>query len=199
MKIKNYKTTDLTISISAIIFIIGILIGAFTTSMSCSKKLNDMQKELKSTQETVCQYQEVCGILEAQLQYEYEVNENLELDLAESIATVANLKSEEYEIIYMGEFKITYYCDELGNHVCGGNGITASGEQTIVGITAAADWSILPQGSKVYIESVGFREIQDVGGGVSGNHIDVLVETHRDAIDLGTHDESVWLLIKKES
>jgi 3D (Asp-Asp-Asp) domain-containing protein len=199
MKIRNYKTTDLTISISALIFVVGILIGAFATSISCSKKLNDMQEQLEITQNTVSQYKEVCKTLEDQLQYEYEVNENLELDLAEAMATVANLKSEEYEIIYMGEFKITYYCDELGSHVCGGNGVTASGEQTVVGITAAADWSILPQGSKVYIESVGFREIQDVGGGVKGNHIDVLVETHQDAIDLGTHDEGVWLLVKKES
>ena len=199
MKIRNYKTTDLTISISALIFVVGILIGAFATSMSCSKKLNDLQEQLEITQNTAYQYKEACEILEDQLQYEYEVNENLELDLAESMATVAHLKSEEYEIVYMGEFKITYYCDELGSHICGGNGITASGEQTVVGITAAADWSILPNGSKVYIESVGFRKIQDVGGGVNGNHIDVLVETHQDAIDRGTHNEGVWLLIKKES
>lgn len=199
MKIRNYKTTDLTISIGAIIFILGILIGAFTTSMSCSKKLNDFQEQLITAKEDLYVYQQAYEEALANAKYEYEVNENLELDLAEAMANVANLKSEEYEIIYMGEFKITYYCDELGSHICGGNGITASGEQTVVGITAAADWSILPQGSKVYIESVGFREIQDVGGGVQGNHIDVLVETHQDAIDLGTHDEGVWLLVKKES
>lgn len=199
MKIRNYKTTDLTISISAIIFVVGILIGSFTTSMSCSKKLNDFQEQLETIQNNSYEYKIAYEEALANAQYEYEVNEKLELDLADAMATVANLKSEEYEIIYMGEFKITYYCDELGSHVCGGNGVTASGEQTVVGITAAADWSILPQGSKVYIESVGFREIQDVGGGVNGNHIDVLVETHQDAIDLGTHDESVWLLIKKES
>lgn len=199
MKIRNYKKTDLTISVSAIIFIIGILIGAFITSISCSGKLNNFQEQLETTQNAAYQYKEVCEALETQLQYEYEVNENLELDLADAMATVSNLKSEEYEIIYMGEFKITYYCDARHEHICGGNGITASGEQTVVGITAAADWAILPQGSKVYIESVGFREIQDVGGGVNDNHIDVLVETHQDAIDLGTHNEGVWLLIKKDS
>jgi 3D (Asp-Asp-Asp) domain-containing protein len=199
MKIRNYRKTDLTISICTLIFIIGILIGAFTTSMFCSKKLNNIQEQLITTKEDLDAYQQEYEEVLENIQYEYEVNEKLELDLAEAMATVANLKSEEYEIIYMGEFKITYYCDARHEHICGGNGITANGEQTVVGITAAADWSILPQGSKVYIESVGFREIQDVGGGVNGNHIDVLVETHQDAINLGTHNEGVWLLIKKES
>lgn len=199
MKIRNYKTTDLTMSICAIIFTIGILIGAFTTSMLCSKKINDFQKQLTTTKEDLYVYKEAYEEALADAQYEYEINEYLEMDLAEAMATVANLKNEEYEIIYMGDFKITYYCDARHEHICGGNGVTANGEQTVVGITAAADWSILPQGSKVYIESVGFREIQDIGGGVNGNHIDVLVETHQDAIDLGTHNEGVWLLVKKES
>ena len=199
MKIRNYKITDLTMSICAIIFTIGILIGAFTTSMLCSKKINDFQKQLTTTKEDLYVYKEAYEEALADAQYEYEINEYLEMDLAEAMATVANLKNEEYEIIYMGDFKITYYCDARHEHICGGNGVTANGEQTVVGITAAADWSILPQGSKVYIESVGFREIQDIGGGVNGNHIDVLVETHQDAIDLGTHNEGVWLLVKKES
>lgn len=199
MKIRNYKTTDLTISVGAIIFVIGILIGAFTTSMVCQNEFSNIQEQLKVTQEELYIYQEAYKEAIANAQYEYEVNENLEMDLAEAMETVYDLKNEEYELVYMGDFKITYYCDERYSHICGGSGITASGKATEIGVTAAADWSVLPKGSIVYIESIGFREIQDVGGGVNGHHIDVLVETHQDAIDLGTHNEGVWLLIKKES
>ena len=98
----------------------------------------------------------------------------------------------------MGDFKITYYCDERYSHICGGNGVTASGKATEVGVTAAADWSVLPKGSKVYIQNVGWKEIQDVGGAVNGKHIDVLVNQHQKALDIGTHYEGVWLLVKNE-
>lgn len=199
MKIRNYQRISPTVSMMALVLVAGILSGSFATSAGYSRKLNDVQGQLKTTQEELQIYKEAYEEALANAQYEYEVNQSLEMDLAEAMATVENLKTEEYEIIYMGDFKITYYCNELGNHICGGNGVTASGEQTVVGITAAADWSVLPKGSQVYIEGVGFREIQDVGGAVEGNHIDVLVESHDEAIDRGIHYEGVWLLIKKDS
>ena len=130
------------------------------------------------------------------------LNEELVLTqelLSMSNRTIANLKSDEYELVYLGEFKITYYCNELKDHICGGNGITASGKYTEVGWTAAADWDVLPNGSIVYIDNIGFREIQDVGGSVNGQHIDVLVERHQDALDLGVDHEGVWILIRKYS
>ena len=199
MKFEKNKITTLTATGLPLLLVIGLLIGWAVTRIEYTNRLNDIQNELILTQESLNQYIDAFELLEANLQYQCEINENLEMDLAESMATVANLKAEQYEIIYMGDFKVTYYCNELEPHICGGNGVTASGQETVVGITAAADWSILPQGSLVYIEEVGFREIQDVGGSVVGNHIDVLVETHTDAIDRGTHFESVWLLIKKDS
>lgn len=120
-------------------------------------------------------------------------------ELAELNTTLEDLQSDEYELVYLGDFKITHYCDERYSHVCGGNGVTASGKPTEVGVTAAADWSVLPKGSIVYIKGVGFREIQDVGGSVKGNHIDVLVNTHDEAIDFGIKYDGVWILIKKTS
>jgi 3D (Asp-Asp-Asp) domain-containing protein len=49
----------------------------------------------------------------------------------------------------------------------------------------------------VYINGIGFREIQDVGGSVNGKHIDVLVGTHSEALKCGVDNEDVWLLVKK--
>lgn len=120
-------------------------------------------------------------------------------ELGAANATISDLKAIEYELVYMGDFKITYYCDERRNHICGGNGVTASGKETEVGVTAAADWNVLPNGSVVYIDGVGFREITDVGGAVNGNHIDVLVQGHNEALDRGVEHQDVWLLIKKGS
>lgn len=111
--------------------------------------------------------------------------------------TIEDLKSDEYELVYMGDFKITYYCDDRFLHTCGGTGVTASGKKTEVGVTAAADWSVLPKGSMVYISGLGFKEISDKGGAVKGNHIDVLVADHYTALQLGVHNEDVWLLVKK--
>lgn len=118
-----------------------------------------------------------------------------ELDNANK--TIADLKSDEYELVYMGDFKITYYCNELYLHTCGGTGRTASGKKTEVGVTAAADWSVLPKDSMVYIEGIGFREIQDKGGAVNGKHIDVLVDLHSTAQQYGVDNEGVWLLVKQ--
>lgn len=128
------------------------------------------------------------------------INDELNLkneQLGAAIITINDLKNDEYELIYVGDFKITYYCDERYPHICGGNGVTASGKPTEVGVTAAVDWSVLPKGSKIYIQNVGWREVQDVGGAVNGKHVDVLVHNHQEALNLGTSTEGVWLLVEK--
>lgn len=121
-------------------------------------------------------------------------------ELGDANTIISDLQNTEYELVYMGEFKITYYCDEKFEHVCGhGDGLTASGKSTEIGWTAAADWSVLPNGSIVYISGIGFREVMDVGGSVKNNHIDVLVQGHQEALDLGIDNKEVWILIKKIS
>ena len=125
---------------------------------------------------------------------------NMSEELEEANVEIDDLKNDEYELAYMGDFKITYYCDERHDHVCGnGDGITASGKPTEIDWTVAADWGVLPQGSVIYISGMGFREVQDVGGGVNGDHIDVLVQTHEEALSRGIDYKDVWILVKKVS
>lgn len=166
-------------------------------------ELNYTKNELSATNDELASTTNELAITQNHLQSEIEKAQELNRALEDannelSIAneTIAELKSEEYEFVYMGDFKITYYCDERYEHICGGNGVTASGKPTEVGVTVAADWSVLPKGSAIYIEGVGFREVQDVGGGVNGKHIDVLVTTHREALSIGNSYEGVWLLVK---
>lgn len=59
----------------------------------------------------------------------------------------------------------------------GGYSTTACGDTLtdVVGLAIAADPRLLPMGSKVYIDGVGYRTVRDVGGAIKGAHIDNLV------------------------
>lgn len=109
---------------------------------------------------------------------------------------IDNLKDSKYEFKYLGTYKITYYCDERTNHICGGSGVTASGAPTEVGTTIAVDPSVIPYGTEVYIEGIGHRTAQDRGGAVNNKHIDVLVQTHDEALTLGTTYKDVWVIVQ---
>lgn len=169
-----------------------------TMLANAQDELTIATNELKTTKENLqAETEKTAGLNDelAKLQTEFE-NINEELEVANT--TINDLKDTEYELVYLGNYKITYYCDERYPHICGGNGVTASGKKTNVGVTAAADWSVLPKGSKVYISGIGWRTIQDVGGSVKGKHIDVLVGTHSEALQCGTDNEGVWLLVKRK-
>ena len=47
------------------------------------------------------------------------------------------------------------------------------------------DSSVIPLGSRVYIEGIGWRIAQDTGSAIKGNRIDVLVSSHAEAYDKG--------------
>lgn len=67
------------------------------------------------------------------------------------------------------------------------NGVvyTASGAIAQEGVTIAADWSVFPVGTVVFIEGYGTRTVQDKGAAVKGNAIDVYFESHEEALVFG--------------
>ena len=186
----NKRRFVITLICAIILFTICAII-LFAMGMSYSCKYYSEHKKLIVAQEN--------------LQTEAERNEELsqkisdienDLDLANM--TIKDLKSDEYELVYMGDFKLSYYCDEHYPHICeAGIGKTASGKATEIGWTVAADTSVIPMGSIIYIEGFGFREVMDVGGGVKGQHIDILVDTHANALSMGVNHGGVWILVKK--
>ena len=131
---------------------------------------------------------------EVQLNSTKRILEESQRDLDAANMVIEDLKSTEGELVYLGDFKLTYYCDERFEHICGGTGVTASGKPTEVGVTVAVDRDVIPLGSKIYIEGVGFMEAQDTGGAVVGNRIDILVEDHFTAEKLGVQNGGVWVL-----
>lgn len=114
---------------------------------------------------------------------------------------VDNLTAElnaqiDLTLTYAGSFSCMAYCAEEYAHICGeGHGITSSGAKVHPGVTVAADTSILPYGTVVYIEGVGLRVVQDTGSAVVGNKLDVAVNTHAEALSWsGWGSHRVWIV-----
>lgn len=93
---------------------------------------------------------------------------------------------------YLGTFKITHYCP---NSCCNGGygNNTAWAGEIIPGQTIAVDPSIIPKLSRVYIDGYGVRIAEDCGGGIRGNHIDVAMATHAEAMAKGVVYRDVYL------
>ncbi|MGO5095529.1 3D domain-containing protein [Agathobaculum sp. LCP25S3_E8] len=93
----------------------------------------------------------------------------------------------------LGNYKLTFYCPcELCNGVAGAK--TASGTTPTEGRTIAVDSSVIPLGSRVYIEGYGVFIAEDTGGAIKNNKIDVFVSSHDRAYELGVQYANIYLL-----
>ncbi|MFR5877096.1 MAG: 3D domain-containing protein [Eubacterium sp.] len=82
------------------------------------------------------------------------------------------------------DFTATAYC--ACDKCCGkSDGITASGVKAKQGVTIASDWNVLPNGTIVEIDGIGTYEVQDKGGAIKGNKIDIYFDSHADAVQFG--------------
>jgi 3D (Asp-Asp-Asp) domain-containing protein len=103
----------------------------------------------------------------------------------------------------LGEFKITAYCpcekccgywatvrpaDENGEPIV----YTASGKIAAQGVTVAADTSILPFGTVLVIGGHEYT-VQDRGGMVKGNHVDIYFDSHEAAKEWGTQYMEIFV------
>ena len=101
---------------------------------------------------------------------------------------IAYVKGEE-----KGKFSLSGYCacTKSGS----GTGLTASGKKVRENHTIAADWKVLPKGTVIILENAvgkdgqvydGVYVVEDRGGGVKNNHLDIYRPTHELAV-LVTH------------
>ena len=94
----------------------------------------------------------------------------------------------------LGNYKLTFYCPcERCNGALGASK-TASGATPAEGRTIAVDSSIIPLGSRVYIEGYGTFIAEDTGSAIKNNKIDIFVSTHERAEELGVQYANVYLL-----
>ncbi|WP_259445780.1 3D domain-containing protein [Paenibacillus lautus] len=64
-------------------------------------------------------------------------------------------------------------------------GITYSGRPTVEGRTVAADINRYPIGTVLYIDGVGERVVDDTGGAIKKNRLDVYFKSEQDALNFG--------------
>lgn len=100
--------------------------------------------------------------------------------------TTSKKSKDEYEWMY---FEISAYTNgkESTGKVKGDKnyGITASGAHTKEGVTVSADPKVLPMGTKIYIEGVGERIVQDTGSAIKGKKLDLFIEDLDTALEFG--------------
>lgn len=137
--------------------------------------------EIISYEEYLTQYEpSESPTIDFEVEVEEQVNEGAE------VATSLGPQAEAYTV--------TAYCS---CEICCGewsDGFTYSGDLAVEGITAAADLSKLPLGTVVNIEGWGERTIQDIGGAIKGNRIDLYFWNHADALAFGVQELEVTIL-----
>jgi 3D (Asp-Asp-Asp) domain-containing protein len=91
------------------------------------------------------------------------------------------------------EAEITYYCPD--SCCCGvyADGLTSSGTVPKEGRTIAAGQQF-PFGTEVEINGTVYT-VEDRGGAIKGNKIDIFVSDHQTALQNGRHSETVYIKI----
>ena len=109
----------------------------------------------------------------------------IELDMEPEIV-------EESKDIYMGTFKVTYYC---GCYPCseGWGNMTSTGVRAKEGRTIAVDPSVIPYGTRVLVNGQEYIA-EDCGGAIKGNDIDIYLEDHDRVYESGVDYYDVYIL-----
>ncbi len=128
---------------------------------------------------------------------EEEVNKNTETavtseveEVDEEINTSAENSEQDEKIITVKATAYTADCE-------GGTGVTYTGidlkanpNQKVI----AVDPSVIPLGTKVYVEGYGHAIAGDIGGAIKGNKIDVFIPSQSEAEDWGIKTVDVKIL-----
>ena len=75
--------------------------------------------------------------------------------------------------------------------------ITATGTRATEGRTIAADPRVIPYGTHVLINGHEYI-VEDCGGAINGNRIDIYFESHEDALQFGVQTVTVEILQEEE-
>ena len=153
----------------------------------------DISKEVKTKQDNIIdQAIEITNLNKSNQDLSSKI-EDLSCQLISVQSDLENLKQNK--LIYIGKYKITYYC--ACKQCCGkDNGITASGAKVQEGVTVAADTSKLPFDTKIYIKGIGWRTVQDRGGSIKGNRLDIYISSHDDPKPYNVQYLDVWVEIE---
>lgn len=129
-----------------------------------------------------------CGFVAGEKQAPTEI-----VEVIRYIEPEATPEPDGPELVSIGIYTATAYCP--CKKCCGKtDGITASGVKATEGRTIAADIKKLPFGTSVYIDGHKYT-VEDRGGAIKGNRIDIYFDTHAEALQYGRR--KVELFIEK--
>ena len=99
---------------------------------------------------------------------------------------------EESNLVYLGNFRLTAYCN--CSKCCGkwAGGPTATGTMPKQGRTIAVDPKVIPYGSKVVINGHTYIA-EDCGSGIKNKKIDIYFDSHSAANKFGVQYADVYL------
>lgn len=179
------------------------LIFMIILTVVCSHYILKYQETNKALELANADLYNANSIIDWQVESLDEANAKLEA----ANTTIEDLKNTEYELVYMGDYKLTAYCaceicceelalsrplDANGNPIV----YTATGTVATQGRTIGVDPKVIPYGTEVYIEGLGWRVAEDTGA-IQNQHIDVYMDSHDAALHSGITHGDVWILLKK--
>jgi 3D (Asp-Asp-Asp) domain-containing protein len=102
----------------------------------------------------------------------------------------AAASSENSKQITVKATAYTASCDGCSGVTATGINIKANPNEKVI----AVDPSVIPLGSKVYVEGFGEATAADTGGAIKGNRIDVFIPSEQAAINFGVKQLKVTIL-----
>ncbi|MFI8574262.1 3D domain-containing protein [Rossellomorea aquimaris] len=130
------------------------------------------------------------GTRQQLLEEGYTVNNGQEDEQAVKSADTETSEDNVVKEVNVTATAYTAYCE-------GCIGITKTGVDLIENPNArviAVDPSVIPLGSKVYVEGYGYARAEDTGGAIKGKRIDIYMEKEKDALKYGVQDVKVKII-----
>jgi 3D (Asp-Asp-Asp) domain-containing protein/LysM repeat protein len=109
---------------------------------------------------------------------------------AEKPASTSTSNTDSKKSITVKATAYTAYCEGCSGTTATGIDLKANPNKKVI----AVDPSVIPLGSKVYVEGYGEAIAGDTGGAIKGNRIDVFIPSKKDAINFGVKQLEITIL-----
>lgn len=189
------KAESMFLSISILMILVALVflvltISSFKTALpketpDHDKDLERIELQIDHLRQRVGRIGQKIDELEARLQ---DLQDRLD-SLLETFDTAESYTLTAYAPL---DPQAVYGLDYIGNPA-----VTASGDKPVPGQTVAAAKDI-PFGTRVWIEGVGVRTVNDRGGAIKRGRLDLCMETRDEALQFGRQRRKVIILKEGE-
>ena len=175
--------TDVIMPIAVTVIIMVFMLALLGVVLEGQQTANDLEQIESHLQRVKADNEMLKGLIELLRELE-SVNERLEAykDL------IIDLDNKNLERLVIKQVEATAYTHVAIPGVADingtGDGITASGKPVQEGMIAV-DRSIIPLGTKVFVEGFGVMLAADTGGAIKGDRIDIFFDNRQQALDFG--------------